>query len=443
MRKAPRRSGRAILASLVSLVMIALLPGSARAATGDLDPKFGGDGRVTTNVTSGYDGANDVAIQADGRIVVAGVADRRFALVRYNPDGTVDPRFGRGGAVRTDFKSGRYDAATAVVIQTNGKIVAVGSTGSWLAMVRYRPNGALDPTFSGNGKVVAAFMGGASDLAIQADGKIVVVGTSGTSFIAARYRHDGSLDPTFGTGGKVMTSVSDLSAYDAAVAIQPDGNIVVAGDESYLVGDAIWEDAVVVRYQTDGSLDPTFGTTGMVHAQLTRQFWGGHPAIQTDGKIVLAGQAGFCCEYSGKFGLIRLDPAGNLDPAFGGDGKVITTFTPNPNYEDAISDVAIQTNGKIVAVGVAGAGWGSVSTVAVARYRIDGTLDSTFGNGGKVRTRFPYLGTKDPDIYVGATAHGVAIQANGKILVVGGQSGENKAKDRILGMFVLARYLAR
>jgi uncharacterized delta-60 repeat protein len=247
-------SGLCLLA-VASFALITTFASPAIAAGGDLDPKFGGDGRVTTNVTSGYDRANDVAIQADGRIVVAGVADERFALVRYDRDGTVDRTFGRAGTVRTVVGQARgYGDVSALAIQSNGKIVAVGSTYYWrtdtrLAMVRYLPNGALDPTFSGNGKVVAAFMGGASDLAIQADGKIVVVGTSGTSFIVARYRHDGSLDPTFGTGGKVMTSVSDVSAADAAVAIQPDGKIVVAGDESFFVGGAGWEDAVVVRYQ--------------------------------------------------------------------------------------------------------------------------------------------------------------------------------------------------
>jgi uncharacterized delta-60 repeat protein len=108
-----------------------------------------------------------------------------------------------------------------------------------------------------------------------------------------------------------------------------------------------------------------------------------------------------------------------------------------------VYDVAIQANGKIVAVGVAGAGWGSISTVAIARYNTDGTLDTTFGNEGKLRTAFPYLGTSDPDIYVGSWASAVAIQANGKIVVAGSQDGENKAKDRILGRFVLARYVNR
>jgi uncharacterized delta-60 repeat protein len=451
MRNAPKRDVRAILASIVGLVMIALLPGSARAAAGDLDPRFGGDGRVTTNLTPGDDIANDVAIQGDGKIVVAGVADGKFALVRYNPEGTLDRTFGRAGTVRTVVGQARGSAGvSAIAIQSNGKIVAVGGTSYWrtgtrLAMVRYRPNGTLDPTFSGNGKVIATFMGGASDLAIQTDGKIVAAGASGTSFVVARYQRDGSLDPTFGTGGKVMTSVSDLSADDAAVAIQADGKVIVAGDESFFVLGAGWEDAVVVRYQTDGSLDPTFGTAGMVHVQLTRQFREGGIAIQTDGKIVLAGMAGFCCEWTGSFGLIRLDAAGTLDSTFGGDGKLTTNFTGRNGTapEDRASDVAIQSNGKIVAVGVAGAYGPGIARFAVARYSVDGTLDRSFSGNGKLTTGFRGP-TFNPDMpWVGSWANGVAIQSNGKIIAVGSQRWELADRSGTAFRFALARYLAR
>jgi uncharacterized delta-60 repeat protein len=421
-----------------------------RAAPGALDPTFGWDGRVMTTFTSGAVYASDTAIQQDGKIVVVGTVDptgsndERIALARYNANGTLDGTFGGDGRVTTGFRGGN-DVGNAVAIQSNGKIVVAGTASparaTQDALVRYRPNGSLDPTFGGDGRVTTTQTTGATGLAIQADGKIVVVNANGQSVVLVRYLRDGSLDRAFGIDGIVTTSVTDWFAGDARVAIQTDGKIVVAGDATT---QALWGGFFVVRYDTDGNLDTAFGTDGIATVNLTKGGdWLGAVAIQPDGKIVVAGDAGFCCEYSGKFGLARLDAEGNLDPTFGRDGRVITTFTPNPNYEDTISDVAVLANGKIVAVGVAGAGWGSVSAVAVARYNPDGSLDSTFGTGGKVTTAFPYLGTKNPDIYVGARASAVAIQANGKILVAGTQSGENSARDRILGRFVLARYSNR
>jgi uncharacterized delta-60 repeat protein len=120
-----------VLLGVASFALIATFASPAIAAGGDLDPRFGGDGRVTTNLTPGYDSANDVAIQPDGKIVVAGVADGRFALVRYNPDGTLDRTFGRAGIVRTVVGQARGSAGvSALAIQSSGKIVAVGGTSS-------------------------------------------------------------------------------------------------------------------------------------------------------------------------------------------------------------------------------------------------------------------------------------------------------------------------
>jgi uncharacterized delta-60 repeat protein len=227
-----------VLAFLFGLLTLA----SVAHAAGELDPSFGGDGKVVTDFGPGADLAQGLAIQADGKIVAAGETfrgndDFDFARAHYNPDGSLDPTFDGDGKVVTDF--GGFDAAHAVAIQSDGKIVAAGDAGTVdadFALARYNPDGSLDPSFDGNGKAVTAF--GADDdiaesVAIQADGKIVAAGESGGSgamdFALARYNPDGSLDtPAFGGDGKVVT---DFGADDAAngVAIQADGKIVSAG----------------------------------------------------------------------------------------------------------------------------------------------------------------------------------------------------------------------
>ena len=172
----------------VALALItAALPAAAAAAPGDLDPTFGSGGKVTTDV-GGSDGAQAVAIQGDGKVVAAGLGNFAgpgtgdFALARYNPDGSLDTSFGSGGKVTTDF--GGFDAASAVAIQPDGKIIAAGRSGSGdFALARYNPDGSLDSSFGSGGKVTTDFGGfdSAFGVALQADGKIVAAGFQATS----------------------------------------------------------------------------------------------------------------------------------------------------------------------------------------------------------------------------------------------------------------------
>ena len=217
----------------------------ALAAPGDLDTTFGDDGRVTTAFPGSYgDAAYAVAIQPDGKIVAAGsnsnINSADFAVARYNTDGTLDDNFADSGTVTTDFFNGP-DYAKAVAIQVNGKIVAGGTARAGghdnFALVRYNPDGSLDTTFSGNGKVytdfgVSSYLSG---LAIQSDGKIVAVGSSyrdggGTDFAVVRYNHNGSLVTSFSGDAKLIFDFGGSSANARAVAIQPDGKVEVAGE---------------------------------------------------------------------------------------------------------------------------------------------------------------------------------------------------------------------
>jgi uncharacterized delta-60 repeat protein len=210
---------------------------------GSLDSNFSGDGKATTNLTAGDDTVDNVVIQGDGRVVVAGTANyfgnnARVAVVRYNADGTLDSRFSGDGKLTTDLTSG-FDGAFAVTIQpADQKIVTAGQARRNVAVLRYQPDGSLDSTFDGDGKVTTSFTRGldyADDVALAADGKIVAAGTAdwfgeNARFALARYNDNGTLDPTFDTDGKVVTNFT--ASFDGAfdVEIQPaDGNIVAAG----------------------------------------------------------------------------------------------------------------------------------------------------------------------------------------------------------------------
>jgi uncharacterized delta-60 repeat protein len=390
----------------------------ALASAGDLDPTFGGDGRVTTNFTNGFDNAAGVTISTNGRIVVAGSADERFALARYRSDGTLDPTFEAGGKVTTPFRGSA--GGNAVAVQADGKIVVAGGTagsGGKFALARYEPDGRLDRTFGGDGKVTTNFTNQndqANAVAIQADGRIVAVGRAFFTFALARYRPDGTLDRTFGGDGKVTTHFPSGDGPAFGVATQDDGKIVAAGELDFF-GFAL------ARYNPNGTLDRTFSGDGRV-TTIPGEGEGSATsvAIQPDGKIVAAGTTDNPHEGGdtfgpGKFALIRYKPNGRLDRTFGGDGKVKTKFRGGGQAYA----VAIRGR-KIVAMGQSG----GQKRFALARYNPNGSLDTTFGGDGRVTTE---MGRGE------TVANGMAIGGNGRILAAG--------RTGIDARFALARYL--
>jgi uncharacterized delta-60 repeat protein len=399
----------------------------AFAAAGDLDTTFSGDGKFVTDFTTGDDLAYGVAIQADGKIVAAGQAagfGGRFALTRYNTNGTLDATFGGDGKFVTDFTTGD-DVAFGVAVQpSDQKIVAVGRAGGGggrFALARYTTTGSLDPTFNGDGKLATDFTTG-DDLAfavvIQTDGKIVAVGRAGGGggrFALARYTTTGSLDPTFNGDGKVAANftVDDDAAF--AAAIQSDDKVVAAG---YVDGSD--PKFALTRFTTTGSLDPTFSGDGKLTTNFTTgvDFAFGVAIQPSDQKIVAAGRAG---GSGGRFALGRYNTNGTLDASFSGDGKLTTDFTSG---DDIAFGVAIQADQKIVAAGGAG---GADVTFALTRYNTNGTLDATFSGDGKVTTNI----TTGVDF-----ATGVAIQPSDQKIVAVGRSGNAG------GRFAVTRYLA-
>ncbi|HSK72137.1 MAG TPA: FG-GAP-like repeat-containing protein, partial [Pyrinomonadaceae bacterium] len=388
---------------------------AAKAAPGDLDPTFGNGGKVVTSIGGNIDIANAVAIQSDGKIIAAGYSynaaeNADFALVRYNRDGSLDASFGNGGKVVTPI-GGSTDIANAIAVQTDGKIVAAGSSSQGatnFALARYNRDGSLDTTF-GTGGIVTTLIGSTSTaraIALQADGKIVVAGVSsnGTNadFALARYNRDGSLDTTFGTDGKITPPIGDGSEAANAVVIQTDGKIIAAGETS----NGTNNDFALVRYNTNGSLDASFGTGGKVVTAVENNDDVIYSlVIQPDEKIIAAGRSN-----NGEiniFAVARYNINGSLDATFGNGGKV-TTIVGGASGANA---AALAPNGKIV---TAGDSYNlKDNEFALARYNANGTLDASFGEGGKVITTI----SSGDDI-----AKAVAVQPDGKIVAAGWSS---------------------
>lgn len=395
----------------------AAFAGVALAAVGGvLDTRFGSNGTVVTATGgAGSNEANAVAIQVDNKIVVAGygpdafIGGAHFTLARYSTSGTLDTTFSVDGIVSTVVNSAKIEYAKAIAIQPDGMILVAGynntggSTPGNFVLIRYDQNGVPDTTFNGDGDsdgvITTAIQGSPYDnsearaLALQPDGKIVLAGTSwgGGNFDAAlvRYNTDGSLDTTFDTGGNndgiVITPGGAGFIY--AVALQPDGKILVAGS---LSGGVTGTDMVVQRYTSGGVLDTTFSGDGIASFDIgTNSTDNAYAlAVQPDGMILVAGSTN--SGGSTDFALLRLDDTGTLDPAFDTDGIVVTDFplTSGTGPGDVVKSVVVQPDGKILVGGdrMADATDPLVRDFALARYNSNGSLDTTFDGDGRATT---------------------------------------------------------
>ena len=422
---------------VVGIVLAALVLslGSAQAdiATdgGALDPSFGASGMVKTRLSQWGELNGDVtavAVQPDGKILVGGylsgvAGPTQFALARYLPDGALDSSFGNGGLVTTcvcsSFGQGQ-ESVGAIVVLPDGKIVAVGDGDRWIELVRYNPNGSLDTSFGTGGispdpKSIAypppGLSGGVLGAVLQPDGKIVVLGGPGT---LARFDADGTLDTSFGTQGVADCSCSSGDYYPSwgpgAVALGPNGSIVVGGtrvsrDPANTVNSWLAE-----RYTSHGSLDPSFGSGGVATVP---DGGADSMAIQPDGKIVLAGQRNTPTSTTAA-ALTRLNQNGTLDTTFGTDGLVVTQ-DPNSTQQFALSSaqtVLVQPDGKILAVGYLSEGaLGPGIGFGLERFLQNGAVDQSFGVYGVTGATF---GSR-----YDASVRTAALEPDGKVLAVG------------------------
>jgi uncharacterized delta-60 repeat protein len=410
--------------SLLSAIIVLLLSGTSGvsyAQAGSLDGTFGAGGIVSTSFGSITVFRGSVAIQSDGKIVMAGTLNNGsngiITLARYNTDGSLDNTFDGDGKLTTLI--GPNCEASAVVIQADGKIVVAGNadditTRSHFAVVRYNTDGSLDNTFDVDGIATPTFPASndelANCLALQADGKIVVAGVSytltGQDFAIARYNINGSLDNTFDGDGLLATAIGSSDDMVYSIALQTDGKIVAAGNSD--IGGNM--DFALARYNTNGSLDNTFDGDGKLTTSIGFAQNAAGLAIQTDGKILIAGSDG------SNFVAARYNTDGSLDNTFDGDGKVITPVGTSNSAE--ANSIDIQPDGKIIV-----AGFAFVSTgrdFALVRYNTNGSLDNTFDGDGKVTTN------------INGNDFGNSLKLSGQRIYVGGVSNTN--------VFALAAY---
>ncbi len=401
--------------------------------------------------SSEYSSAFSLAIQQDGKIVVGGQHDpphshTTFALARFNFDGTLDKSFGNGGSISHDIGLGG-DNGGYIALQVDGKIVLGGycydpdTYNTVFSLTRFNTNGALDNSFNGTGTVFTYFNDEGNIFfgyspTVQKDQKIIQIGTvynilsagnplNSSKFGLVRYNTDGSIDDNFGISGKVTTDFGHQNCGPSAVTIQPDGKIVVCGSSG---GGSIADYfTVMARYNPDGSLDNTFGSSGKVvtyfrngGASGTTLEYGNASSIviQPDGKIILGGGAYLGTDTVPVLRFLRYNANGSLDSSFGNGGKVVTKMSI---FIDIYS-VCLQPDGKIILAGE----WGGngTSSFLLVRYNNNGTIDSSFGENGFSITS---IETYDNDVI-----ESVALQSDGRIVAAGGSSHNGMVVLRFL-----------
>ena len=377
-------------------------------ADGDLDPSFGVGGKVTTNFGTDAKG-NSVLVQSGGEVVVAGYkfiggtpnfAD--FAFARYNSNGTLN------NTITTDF-NGRDDSATSMASQSDGKIVVVGLHNGVYRLARYDYTLGLDASFYGgpgtdHGSLMINFnqlVGSPPSVALS-DDKIIIAGSG------YLLRFNGPVpDTSFDGDGRLNTPPDCTNG----VAMQPDGKIVIVGRQG---------DFKLVRYTVDGSLDTIFGDSGIANTDFFGfEDQGSSVVVQADGKIVVAGYA--TSGGNRDFALARYNNDGSLDTSFDGDGKVTTDFAGSTDFA---TSVAVQADGRIIVAGQSDTGGGDYD-FALARYNVNGSLDTSFNGDGRLTTDFGSSQDR---------ATSVALQADGKIVVAG------YTFNGSFNVFALARY---
>jgi uncharacterized delta-60 repeat protein len=417
--------------SLSFLVFLIPAPTEGVRAGGPLDRSFGGDGTVVLPYGSIDFAVTDVAIDRDGRIVLTGMddidGDAAFTVARLTPSGRRDRSFGQDGVVKTGFRidATEYphdsDIPFAVAVQRDGKIVVAGQTSGpntplSVALARYMPGGALDDSFGDGGRVITDLTcnenvcgpENAADMLIQPDGRIVVVGVGYVgptpSIGVMRYLPSGRLDDSFGKGGVTATALEYGVASAHAVALHR-GGLVVAGTTT--------SEFVAVRYHEDGSLDRSFGSDGLTYEPVGADHQEPRGiAVDRNGRIVLAGftKTGDNPDTY-DYALMRLGPNGHLDETFSGDGTAQVDLSTDIFGRDEASDVVVQRDGKVIAVGVASR---KRLDFGLVRFTARGRLDKSFGRKGKLKVDF---GEKRAD-----WAQAVVLDGNGRIVVAGGSA---------------------
>ena len=394
---------------------------------GTLDYSFGDSGKVLTSSSTGYLDCTGGGLQSDGSIIAAGGVSflnsntDDFFAIKYSSNGKLDSSFGKKGLA---VLKGLGEAETEAKVQPDNKIIIAGYntdlSGSFYAITagRFNADGSVDSAFGTNGSIANNAGEDCSDIALQPDGKLLLTGTTGIAFITLRYMPDGTLDNSFGNNGSVTTNFGNgTPKLGNANLVQSDGKIVVAGGDN--------ERIMLARYNTDGSLDETFGNNGEVISDITNI----NPlnkvydmTLQPDGKLVLTGTTG------DEFGIVntmilRYMPDGSFDTAFGNKGIVIRAL----QYNSDAFNMALQKDDKITISGYTIPD-GVNGHFLVERYNTNGTIDSSFGNDG-----YQITAMDESDV-----AETTLLQQDGKIVLAG--AAYNNQNDPSSYEVALARY---
>ncbi|MBL7818611.1 MAG: T9SS type A sorting domain-containing protein [Saprospiraceae bacterium] len=400
---------------------------------GSLDASFGTNGIVKSSLSSLSDRSTAIIEQKDGKILVYGhsidlatfTAVPSTQLVRYNTNGTLDSTFGILGKVNTKSDTAGY-YGFAIALQLDGKIVVAGLQNNNLCVMRYNSNGTLDLSFDSDGIAVLKIQGNVSEahtLAIQPDGKILVAGSialfnapSSYAFLV-RFNTNGSLDNTFNSIGYVKNILSSNSidgAYD--MVIQSDGKILICGYSVVTETTGYNYTSFVYRYNTNGTIDNTFGVNGVAKQSNSRAT---SIKLMSNGKMVVGGLIYDNVSFNpiSSNGIYRYNVNGTLDNTFGTNGVV------KSNSGKGAYDMALQRDSKIVLLSTDIATVGQINRdIVISRYTVNGILDTTFAIKGVATTKNA-IGISDPRI---------TLQADGKILVCGEVKENNKSNFTVL-----------
>jgi uncharacterized delta-60 repeat protein len=388
-------------------------------ATGSLDLTFNGTGKVVYDLNP-WDLYNDVKVQTDGKIVAvgssitAGYASTMIEVTRYNTDGSFDPSFGTNG----HYNYSAYTECNAYkcLIKDDGKILIAGGATNyatyWMLLIQLNPDGTPDLTFGTNG--ISLFTMGPQEnylyaLALQADGKILAAGYSQDDAyndipVVLRYSDTGVLDPSFGTNGVATIPVTQIDNAFSAVSVQSDGNIIAAG---HISNGMSWFSLLIARFNTNGNLDPTYGTAGIVNLNLNNvddEFF--DMKLTPGDEAILTGFTVSQSDLNYHMLLMKFDYSGQPVNTFGTNGAVVSGGTLPYVVGDAM---ALQADGKILVTGSSGQLQPANNDWALWRFDADGTADNTFGANGLTTTDF--FGNADE-------ALGIALYQD-KIIVAG------------------------
>jgi uncharacterized delta-60 repeat protein len=415
---------------LLSVFSSIFFSASLSAQDGSLDNSFDADGKLLTEFGNYHSSVSALALQPDGKIIAAGATYNtgdyhQLALARYLADGALDPAFGVGGKVVSDFPGIKL-ALSAILVQPDNKILGAGIIynnyyDSQAILIRYNSDGTVDMAFGSDG-IVITDNANINAIMLQPDGKILAAGftfenPSDKDMLVVRYNDNGTIDATFGNSGRTTSSIGNRD-FIKAMALQPDGKIVVAG---YVYTDATGyaTNYCLARYDANGTLDSSFGAAGMIIMDINESDESSAVKIQPDGKIIFTGLSSNLNSES--YTLTRLMPDGSMDLTFGNTGMI------SGDYAGMGKCLALQADGKIILAGSAPNGGSHM--IGLTRFNENGTTDANFGNNGSSCTQF----------MSSSKANALLIQSDSK-LVIGGEAGPTTAGYK--PDFALARYVS-